>query len=215
MFRARIDLRGNAVAGLKALYKTVQDRKGFATALGLRGRSVLKDWFLFLDRTKPNVKGWPRLHFWRDVADKVGQATTYVTQAVIPINHPIISHKAGLGPAGGIIRPINALWLTIPAVPDAYGKTAAEFTGRAVKRRRLIFIKKDDTHAFLGQVQLTPGKTGPRGGTVRNLRVIYILRKYVHQKADPDALPNDDTWRINLLDAGRRFLEMEAAQVTP
>lgn len=210
MFIASIEIKDKATKGLITLYGLVQDRKGFVRALGYRGVSVLKKWFKGLDASKPNKKGWPRLHFWDEVANSVKETPKLDgASAIVSVMDPRVAHKAGLGPNAGVIRPVNAEWLTIPAVPEAYGKTAKEFTGRAVKTRRLIFIKRSEATALLGQVIIIDGKKGPRGGDIKSLRVIFILKKFVHQKPDPDTLPDDETWRSNLVDEGQSFILTE------
>ncbi|UQD52310.1 hypothetical protein C0971_10030 [Bacillus methanolicus] len=62
---------------------------------------------------------------------------------------------------GATIRPVKAEWLTIPLIPEAKGKRAADFG------KELFFYQKDDNKAFLAR---------KRGKDVEN---VFLLLKSV------------------------------------
>lgn len=64
---------------------------------------------------------------------------------------------------GGIIRPVNRQWLTIPIAAEARGRRARSF-------RDLFFVGRDATHAVLAR---------RRPGTRAGIEVVYALRKSV------------------------------------
>ena len=102
------------------------------------------------------------------------------------------------GLPGGVVRPVKAKYLTIPAIAEAYGKPAGYFGGlRFVK-----FGTAPDAPAALierGVKSATVAKTGKR---VRNAyknagtqgafehRVFYWLKKETRHKPDDSVLPS-------------------------
>lgn len=151
-----------------------------------RGVNTLKAWFNMLDRTRSNKQGWPRQHFWKRVADSVRVTQTSTMQATIVVDEPGV----GIKMSGGDITPKNSKWLTIPAVPEAYGKSAREFSGR------LVFIKKDEQTAFLEEIKIG-----------ENIRIVYVLKKRVHIPKESGIMPDEGTWNRGMGDEFIDYLE--------
>ena len=218
MFVAKVTIADKATPALKVLFGLAGNKRDFITVLGRRGANELRNWFHRLNATKPNKKGWPRQNFWSTVANSVSQRPKIAgDSATISINHPVIAHKAGLGPMKGHIRPRNKKWLTIPAVPEAYGKSAKEYQKGGGKDHKLFFIKRGESLAFLAEIDLSQKneqeqpKSGKRGKSKQRskLKIIYILKKHVYQKPDPDALPDVITWQNALVDEASKFVSAE------
>jgi hypothetical protein len=216
MFTARVTLTGTAQVVLAKLQGIADNQKDFYLLLGRRGVNVLRDWFRRADATRANKRGWPRSHFWLDVMRSVSQSPR-VTEGgvIISINHPVIAHKVGVGPAQGHIVPRVAKWLTIPNVPEAYGKSAKEYEQGGGEGRKLVFIKKGEQLAFLAEINIEPsGETNKNGkpkAAIRQLKIIYILKKHVYQPPMPDALPDTATWQDAIGDEWGRFIDDQLA----
>ena len=83
---------------------------GTAVAETMRGH--------FLDRdAEPNRKGWPKQHFWKDIAD----ATVRGEPAAGRIEVIVADRRFNLKVFGGTVRPVEARALAIPVNRIAYG----------------------------------------------------------------------------------------------
>lgn len=130
----------------------------------------LQSHFARRDKT-PNRLGGKRTHFWGQIrkATSAGKVTT--NRAVVTVADYRFAQKLH----GGTIRPKRSKMLAIPIRPEAHGVRP-----RVLEDRLGIdmFVRSSSGRVWLA------GKA-PDG----SLRVYYVLKKSVTQKADPDALP--------------------------
>lgn len=85
---------------------------------------VVRKHFFKMDNEHPNAMGGRRTHFFGQAARGTHRYSDE-TQAVVSVNQVGIRQHL----FGGDIYPVNAKALTIPAIPEAYGKRAREFDG--------------------------------------------------------------------------------------
>jgi len=146
-----------------------------------------------------NAKGWPSTHFYGRAAEATNWQEGFGF-VMIAINQIGIRQRL----EGGDIKPVNAGALTIPAMPEAYGKTAGEFSNlkfamiedpeRGTMRPALVAMRS--TSSQVERVNITRGK---QKGQTRfkevsqtfGLQALFWLAKGVHQEPDPSVMPTD------------------------
>lgn len=141
-----------------------------------------------------NKRGFPSTAFWFDAAlntrleltddgvtivtDKIGVRQRYFGGLI----------AAGVGTSSATGQPTN--YLTIAAVPEAYGKRAAELGELKFVR----FGRGSEAHCAL--VRVDPKVAGRKGGAptdrVIGQAVIYWLKQRVWQEANPFVIPRDE-----------------------
>lgn len=136
--------------------------------MGRAGANALRKHFRARN-SQGNKLGGKRTNFWSRVAQSVNSPKTAAGKIVVPINHPAIAQKV----FGGTIRPTKAKNLAIPIDPRAHGKSPRVFDA-------LSFLMTAAGTKLLG--------TKEAGGV---FRALYVLKKAVTQRPDPDALPDD------------------------
>lgn len=168
-----------------------------ANELGPRCSKLVRQNFLSLGENK---KGWPSTQFWARAAEATTWAVEIGDRAL-----NIICNQIGVRQRleGGDIRPVNAGALTRPADPEAYGKSAREFsnlrfamqlnpeTGRIMPclveaEASQIKIGKARTHGNYVTVTHVASTTGKH--------VMYWLAGGVHQDPNPGVLPSNEDW---------------------
>ena len=111
---------------------------------------------------------------------------------------------------GGPIRPVNAKMLTIPAQPDAYGKTAGEFGNLEFKmvldpssgHMRAALVEKKGTP----KTKVAWSKSKKDGRAVRKETVtsastglpIFWLARSVNQQPNANVFPSDAEFLFEL-----------------
>ena len=209
MFNLRVKITGNAPAVLEAIEAVQADKRGLLTVLGRAASNELQQHFQRLDIKHPNKMGGKRSHFWLRVRSAVETPRLNGGESItISINHPLISHKV----TGGDIRPRNHKWLTIPMVKDAYDMTAEDWEEASGKK--LEFIPKNNETAFLAEVRFFD-KPRPKGskkwGVTKAkevVRMVFVLKKHVHQKPMTDALPSKIRWKEVLGDTAQEYMQL-------
>lgn len=177
------------------------------------GRSVVKTtkaWYRELDSSYPNKMGGRRRHFWRGVADTVNNPVVGPAIVTVRIAHPVIAHKAGLGPAKGIIVPKEKKWLAFPVIREAYGMSPREYERGGAADRELRFVKFSDVSAALFEALSV---RGPKGGRI--WRVAFALRKSVRQAPFPKALPTEQAITDPLASVVSGYLQQVAMLKQP
>lgn len=154
---------------LRRLLKLAARDGGLRAVIGRAGANVLRKHFRGRNLNNPNKLGGARTNFWSRVAESVHAPRTSGTRIVIPINHPAIAQKV----FGGTIRARKARNLAIPIAPEAYGKSPRVFDG-------LGFAMTAAGVKLLG--------TRAAGGL---FHALYVLKRSVSQRPDPEALPKD------------------------
>ena len=134
-------------------------------------RKYLQVHFKDRDRT-PNKLGGERTHFWLDVyrSTQLGEVTD--SYSTVVIGDTRFTQKV----YGGRITAKNVRNLSIPLVPEAHGRRPAVFEQETGLK---LFLIKSRGGIFLAT----------RAAESKFLEVVYLLRPFVDQDADPDALP--------------------------
>jgi hypothetical protein len=135
-----------------------------------------------------NRQGWPTTFFWQRAA----KATHWAAEpegAVISISQVGVRQRF----QGGRIRAVNRKFLSIPAVAEAYGRTAAEFPNLRFAVLRPGGPALVETAA--SEIRIGPRrKDGSRSVTHTALRlgggVVFWLRPSVMQAGNPDVIPS-------------------------
>ena len=182
----------NRVTELTDAISSVLRRGVVENAVGAGVSKLVKDHFLGLNATRANQFGGKRTNFWAATA----KSTNYQPgngEVTISINK--VGFRQRL--EGGTIRPTGGRkYLTIPAVAEAYGKRAGEFSnlrfgfteGRSGGLVPALVEASASTVKF-GRARKdgTRGvKTGSSGG-----RAMFFLVRKVFQRADPSVLPTE------------------------
>lgn len=110
-------------------------------------------------------------------------------RATIANSAPLYAHKVN----GGTITPKRAKALTIPMIPEAHGRSAADyqiFSGNrlfTIKGKRALFERVGgEVTASRGRGRRTAGATKVKTSAIRP---VYALLKSVNQRPWPGALP--------------------------
>jgi hypothetical protein len=182
-------VHGNAPYVVKAISRALEP-KSLNPPIGRAVVNVFKRHLFGLDRSRANVLGGERTHFYADAA----RGTHF---DVLPDGVLVSVSQVGFRQRvlGGTITPKKAKFLTIPARAESYGKRASEFNdleivfGRggqpvALARRRQTSLRVTGaaTAAVLGVSRVARGEE--TGG-----EILFWLRKSVTQRPDPSAAP--------------------------
>lgn len=164
-----------------------------AAEIGPRATRLVQRNFLKLG---PNKHGWPSTHYWNRAAEATNWQEGF---GFVMINVNQIGMRQQL--MGGDIKPVRAGALTIPAVPDAHGKTARDFSNlkfgfaldpQSGKMRPALVEKKGVLKIRLGRQKKDGTKTVFPISTSTGLKAIFWLAKGVHQNPHPEVLPSDE-----------------------
>jgi hypothetical protein len=179
--------------------------------------TVVRRHFFGLDRSRPNVMGGTRTHFYADAAR--GTSWTVETDGVL-ISVAQVGIRQRI--VGGTIRPKNGKkFLTIPARAEAYGKRASEFNDLVLVRRgdhrfgepfalarafrTTLKITGAATALALGERQVSRGEQ--EGG-----EIMFWLKKSVTQQGDPSVAPSIFEMFAGIRIAMNDYLDRQAAR---
>jgi hypothetical protein len=162
-----------------------------AAVAGRAVAGMLREHLFDLDAERPNKMGGARTHFFGDCARSVQNPEVEGNAAVIAINQVGLAQRW----LGGIIRPVTATLLAIPARAEAYGKAPGEFND-------LEFVPTGKGRGMLVQAMQTQVSTGNFGHKIKtNERyktttvgalVMFWLVDEVNQAPDPTVMPTDE-----------------------
>lgn len=155
--------------------------------VGRAVRNVYRSHLFRLDRERPNALGGERTNFY-------AQAARGTSFTVDPDGVTISIASIGIAQRfyGGVIRPKAAKWLTIPAAPEAHGKTARQFDLELVwnsDRKPVALATKNTLSMSItrnAQGEVVKRQTG------NARKIMFWLRKSVTQNPDPTVLPPKD-----------------------
>lgn len=183
-----IQINDEASGFLLKLDSVLENRRGLNAALGVRLQDELKDHF-YLRNSQPNKRGWPKQDWWLGVADATQLTEVNDTGATVTI-----AHQEGfyMRVHGGTIVPREAKALTIPGIPEAAGKSVAEY--EAASGHKLFRPAGARYLAFSDD-----------GG--ESVTLAYFLVKRVTRVADPDALPSMEKLSDSLLEEANDYVE--------
>jgi len=115
-----IDIRDAVTPQLRRLGAALAS-PAFRRAIGAAARNTIIAHLSNLQSTRPNQHGWPRQGYWASAARSVTQPIDNGNAIVIGIQQVGIA----LHYYGGTVTTKQSKYLTLPAVPEAYGKRLA------------------------------------------------------------------------------------------
>ncbi len=182
----RIDLTDTARPAIARLNGALQPAK-LNPVIGRAITNLFRSHLFRLNRERPNAAGGRRTNFY-------AQAARGTSFQVDPDGITVSVASIGIAQRfyGGVIRPKKSKWLTIPAAPEAHGKTAREFDLELVwdENRKPIALATKNTLAVSitqnAQGKIVKRQTGSLG------KIMFWLRKSVTQAPDPTVLPRID-----------------------
>src|SRR5574341_195301 len=157
----------------------------------LIGRAVtnrVQSHFYSLNSARANKLGGKRTNFYSSAA-KSTQFQTTSDGVTVSINKQGIRQRL----QGGVIRPKNAKYLTIPAIAEAYGRRAREFSNL-----EFGFAKDEsgDLRPALVEAQATLLKRNRKGrlksGGEVGGKAFYWLGRSADKDPDPSVLPTKE-----------------------
>ena len=198
-----IDLTDHATPELRQLIADVEPGGELGKVMGRALATTLRTHFRQRN-AKGNALGGKRSHFWSRIANAVQAPQVSQAEISVTVSDRAIAQKI----FGGRIVPTNAKALAIPADKKAYGKSPRTIAD-------LAFIPaRGGPQVTIGY--LVEGKAGiisrgPRKGeaTIRPLKggvLMYVLRAWVDQAPDPEALPQTPAMLEAVTTAARTFL---------
>lgn len=181
----------------------IEDAMGQGVTVLIRAR------FARLNAERPNKLGGPRTNFW----SAVSRSTNHTSQrGSVEINISHLGFRQRL--EGGWIRPkAGKKYLTIPAVAEAHGKRASEFSNlrfgfseNKYGNLQPALVEASATNLKFGRKRKDGSRkttvTGSSGG-----RAIFFLSKQVFQPADPSVLPTEPEILAAAIKAGEEAAE--------
>lgn len=179
----RVNITDHATPALRALIARLTPLQvNRVSAAGVR--VTVRD-HLQAKNALPNKRGWKKTNFYAR-ARRTVTSRADTTRGVVEIALEGMRQRR----FGGIIRPVNAKTIAIPALEIAYGRRAREFSNlqfRPINRGRLV-----------GMLY--------RKAEGRQIPVFWLL-KYVTQVEDPTVLPTDDEMRAGAVKALEEFVD--------
>ena len=200
--------------GLTPRVKEMLDPTAVARVAGRGVAEAIRANYQKLETGRPNRHGWRRQHLWSQLRRS--------TQNPVPIADGLMSVMVNHVAAaqryfGGIIRAIAARMLTIPAVEEAYGKRAGEFSDLEfgfgfdpeLQKMRPALVQAKRTEVSFGRRRKDGTRKMKRGRELGG-GVYYWLTRKVEQKADPTTLPSEAEMRAAAIEPTRRYIAREA-----
>ncbi len=145
------------------------------------GRMAVNAFGVNFDRLNqiPNALGGERTNYWNDAKNATsfeisGDTVTVVTSQI----------GAALHYYGGTVTPTKAKYLTIPAAPEAHGKSASDFQDLVV-----LFGRGGKPYGLGTNERVGFGTTGRES----QHRVIFWLVEKATIPADPSVVPDETT----------------------
>lgn len=175
--------------------QTVANRTALNKVLGNRLVDDLQDHFRQRD-TEPNKRGWPKSHFWADVAQATQLLRADDDEAVVTI----ADQRFPIHLYGGTVRPREKKALTIPLHPMAKGKfvrTLEDETGLEIFRPKKKGGQPANILAAIIGDRLVP---------------LYALVTSATIPRDPRALPPLDELASGLAQEARAYLDRQLSK---
>lgn len=192
------EVQDGAGPALKGLAGRVAPRR-IAAEVGPRLTRLMQRHFRSLGQNK---KGWPSTSFY----GRAAEATNWQMQASGEYVD-IVCNQIGIRQRlmGGEIKPVNAGALTIPASPDAAGKTAREFSDLKFSFvhdpdlgvMRPALIRAEQTRVAFGRRRKDGTRSVTNAGETGG-EVMFWLAKGARQDPDPTVLPADEEFEREL-----------------
>jgi hypothetical protein len=171
--------------GARPVFARLRDRLGGRVVHEAIGAAMLDCVRSHFDRRaqEPNKLNGPKTGFWAKLSSGSHVSATE-TDATVTVPAPILQKLYG-----GDIRPVNAKALAFPVSPNSYGKTAREM--RLSGRTKFVPLNRGNVVGIITTIE-SKGVIG---------EVLFLVVRKVSQKADPNAVPSEDTLAKAALDA--------------
>lgn len=216
-----IRVRVGSEPSLTAYASRLRDRTGLLQVTGRAGRNAVVDHLRAYNRANPNRQGGKRTNFYAAAAESVNFRLVGAEGVTISIPHQGLALRL-LGTAGlpgGVLRPVRAKYLTLPAAPEAHAKRASEFSdlefGFALDpelgRLRPALVRKADSllSLYRGRRSKRPAVIGP-GTAESDGEPIFWLARQVRQAGDRAVLPSDAAFAEAVGAATSEWFELQA-----
>lgn len=213
-----VSIYGEELNKLKNLAKYLHQPE-LKTVMARSATNLVRDKLYSFDRTNPNKLGGKRTHYYGQAA----RGTSYVvepTMIIISINQVGIRQSwqggavyAGVNSSRYTGKPTK--YLTIPAIAEAHGKRAGEFSNLTLAYGRggrpYALVEAAATLVKSRKVGISPGVVAKeKKKTLVGGRVYYWLTPYVIQEGNPDLLPTEKEFVVNLVKTSDEFIQMKA-----
>lgn len=200
-----IQTNGKDIVAELARFDQAQMMRALNAAVGKRVEVEHRRFFA----AKPsNRRGWPSQNFWRRRIRNATSLTSYNAEgSTITIADSAMNQKV----YGGPIRPREGKMLTIPARPEANGRSPRTFSnlvfiplrdfrqGRGAGKLVGLLVEKSDS----GRLMRSRGRS--RSGQKTRLKVFYYCVAGVYQAPDRTALPEKVAVHTWITDEVGRF----------
>lgn len=187
----KVDVQDRATSVLVETERLLQPA-AVAKVAGRAGFNYVHGHFLTLDRTRPNKMGGERTHFFSQAA----RSTNFKSDASganVSVNHVGIRQRI----EGGVIKPREAQFLTIPATAAAYGTRAREWT--------LKFAYAEDSQGRKRKALVEPSTPE---------KAVFWLVPQAIQKPDGSIRPDLIQMKNSVVEAVERYVELERRRQT-
>lgn len=175
------------------------------SVVGRSARNLVKQHLLDYNRSHPNQMGAPRSNYWAAAARSVSFSSE-PGAVLLSIAHPGVALRY----FGGVVKPVNSKLLTIPAIPEAYGRRAKEFDNLELigsrKHGFLALVERQSDNISFGRKR-KDGSRKLKQGPKRGGRIFFWLVPETHHKPDPSVLPPDDVMTRHISDDTARYLQ--------
>jgi len=160
--------------------------------VGRAGTNLVREHLFARDR-RANAMGGQRTHYWARAARATNHR--HISGGVsININHP----GAALHYHGGVVKPVNAKYLAIPASKEAHGRRPREFNNLAA----MIRWQKGKRRAV---ALYDPGKGRAKRVPRSAIRYWLVLRAVI--KPDKTVLPSEARLGGHIADVITNYLQ--------
>jgi hypothetical protein len=208
MIGITIDITDAATPALRQIIGDVKPGGGLGTVMGRALANTLKKHFRARN-VVPNKLGGKRTNFWSAVASSVQNPVVGTAEVSVAISNPAMAQKV----FGGRIKPTKKKALAIPVNAKAHGNSPRLFKDLAfIPASSKIpatvgYLVEGEIHKILRGKRKGQDAVRPKKGGV----MMYVLRAWVDQKADPRALPAKETMIEDVTQAAKIFLSRPQA----
>jgi hypothetical protein len=173
--------KDTATPQLARMAAAAENPRAIMAAAAGAGKKFLVAHFRQLDRKHPNALGGKRSHFWNDVARSANITELTDVGAKVTVSDPRYAFKT----TGGTITAKEKSFLAFPVRAECYGMAPRVFEQES--GLKLVAMGHEDK-GVLATVD-----------SAHQVVVYYILAKSVDQKAQADALPNENEFRAAVM----------------
>lgn len=199
-----INISDKATPDIKVLGEAMFSDSAKAAA-GAKVVELVQERFLSLGTNK---QGWPSTGFWAGAA----RSTHYVVQqdgVKISVSQQGVRQRF----FGGEIKPVKKKYLTIPAIPEAYGHRAGEFHNlrvlvitRGGQRIPIGLVETKSSQVEFGRKRKDGSRSVKHVSSSLGNRVWFWFARSVNQVANPDVLPGMDAISAAAVSGVRQFM---------